>query len=110
MSQTHASGDHAVRAGSGSFRTYTLGFVLSLVLTIIPFALVMTGALPPGATLWCLYAAAVIQIVVHLHYFLHLDRSSGMYWNMLSLLFTFFIMVLFIGGSLWIMYSLHSRM
>jgi cytochrome o ubiquinol oxidase subunit IV len=57
-----------------------------------------------------IFAAAVVQILVHLHYFLHLDRSSAQRWNLMTLLFTLMVMTIFIGGSLWIMLDLHSRM
>ena len=107
MSQSRET---SVEAGTGSVRSYTIGFVLSVALTIIPFALVMSGALPHAATVFCVFAAAIVQIVVQLHYFLHLDTSSGMHWNLLSLVFTVLIMTLFIGGSIWVMYSLHYRM
>jgi cytochrome o ubiquinol oxidase subunit IV len=101
---------NSIGASSGSFTPYLTGFVLSIILTAIAFALVATGALSHTATVFCLFAAAILQIFVQLHYFLHLDRSSAMYWDVLSLLFTFFIMFLFVGGSIWIMYSLHYRM
>ena len=107
MRQTH---QNTAGAGSGSLKSYATGFVLSLVLTVIPFMPVMTGALSHSATILCIFAAATAQIFVQLHYFLHLDTSSAMYWNVMSLLFTFFIIFLFVGGSIWIMYSLHYRM
>ncbi len=97
-------------AYTGSFRSYALGFLFSIILTAIPFSLVMTGTLSHSWTIFGIFAAAIVQIVVQLHYFLHLDRFSAMYWNVMSLLFTFFIMFLFVGGSIWIMYSLHYRM
>ncbi len=97
-------------AGVGSLRSYGVGFALSILLTAVSFGLVMTGALPKGALLACLFAAAIAQMLVQLRYFLHLDRSSAMYWNVMSLLFTFFIIFLFVGGSIWIMYGLHYRM
>jgi cytochrome o ubiquinol oxidase operon protein cyoD len=107
MSQTQRD---SLGATSGSCKSYTVGFTLSIVLTAIPFILVMTGALSHSATIFCLLAAAILQIFVQLHFFLHLDRSSAMYWNVLSLIFTFFIIFLFVGGSLWIMHGLHYRM
>ena len=100
----------AAGANTGSIKSYIIGFSLSVILTVIPFALVMTGVLPHSATIFCIFAAAVAQIIVQLHYFLHLDTSSAMYWNLMSLLFTFFIIFLFVGGSIWIMHSLHYRM
>jgi len=74
----------AMGAGRGSLRGYVTGFVLS--------------------------AAAVLQVLVHLRYFLHLDASSRMRWNVLALLFALLIMVLIVGGTLWIMTHLSYRL
>jgi cytochrome o ubiquinol oxidase operon protein cyoD len=94
----------------GSLKSYLTGFILALILTGIPFALVMSGTFPISATLTGILSAGIVQILVHLHYFLHLDTSSEGRWNVVALLYTFFIMALFVGGSLWIMYNLHWRM
>ena len=94
----------------GTLTSYLTGFVLALILTAIPFALVMSGALSPAATLFAIFAAGSVQIVVHLHYFLHLDTSSAARWNVAALLFTIVILTLFVGGSLWIMWTLNYRM
>lgn len=94
----------------GSLRTYLTGFVLSLILTAIPFALVMSGTWSPAATLAGIISAGLVQILVHLHYFLHLDTSSAARWNVLALMFTLLILTLFVGGSLWIMWTLNYRM
>jgi len=97
-------------ASRGSFRSYATGFILAIVLTLLAFALVMSGALSRSATLFAIFGAAIVQILVHLHYFLHLDGSSAARWNVLALLFTLLILFLFIGGTLWIMVNLHYRM
>ncbi|MCL4502046.1 MAG: cytochrome o ubiquinol oxidase subunit IV [Deltaproteobacteria bacterium] len=94
----------------GSLKSYLTGFVLSLILTAIPFALVMSGAVSPSAAAAAIFSAAVLQILVHLYYFLHLDTSSAARWNLLAAIFTLIIMVLFVGGTLWIMWSLYYRM
>ena len=94
----------------GSLKSYLTGFVLSLLLTAIPFALVMRGTWSSAATLAGIFGAGLVQILVHLHYFLHLDTSSAAHWNVLALIFTLLIMVLFVGGTLWIMSSLNYRM
>ncbi len=93
-----------------SLRSYLTGLVLALILTGISFGLVMSGILPIWATLIAIFLAAFVQILVHLYYFLHLDTSSEARWNLFAILYTVFIMVLFIGGGLWIMYNLHWRM
>ena len=94
----------------GSLKSYLTGFVLSLILTAMPFALVMRGTWSAPAALAGIFGAGLVQILVHLHYFLHLDTTSAARWNMVALIFTFLIMALFVGGTLWIMSSLNYRM
>jgi len=97
-------------ASKGSLQSYLTGFVLSLILTAIPFALVLNGTLSSSAILAGIFSAGIVQILVHLHYFLHLDTSSAARWNVLAMIFTVLIMVLFVGGTLWFMSSLNYRM
>ena len=97
-------------AGRGSVKSYLTGFVLSLILTAIPFALVMSGAVSFSATVAGIFIAGIVQILVHLYYFLHLNTSSDASWNMMALLFTIVIMALFVGGTIWIMHSLYYRL
>ena len=97
-------------ASRGSLKSYLTGFVLSLILTAIPFALVMSGTWSSSAILAGIFSAGIVQILVHLYYFLHLDTSSAARWNVLAMMFTLLIMALFVGGTLWIMSSLNYRM
>jgi cytochrome o ubiquinol oxidase subunit IV len=97
-------------ASRGSVKSYLTGFVLSLILTAIPFAMVMSGTFSSSVTVAGIFSAGIVQILVHLHYFLHLDTSSEARWNLLALMFTLAIMVLFVGGTIWIMYNLYYRM
>ncbi len=94
----------------GSLKSYLTGFVLSLILTAIPFALVMRGTWSSSVALAGIFSAGIVQILVHLHYFLHLDTSSAARWNLLALMFTLLILALFVGGTLWIMFNLNYRM
>jgi cytochrome o ubiquinol oxidase subunit IV len=100
----------SIGVSRGTLKPYLTGFVLALVLTAIPFALVMRGAWSSSATLAVICSAGLVQILVHLHYFLHLDTSSAARWNVLAIIFTLLIMVLFVGGTLWIMSTLNYRM
>jgi len=97
-------------ASRGSLKSYLTGFVLSLILTAIPFFLVMNGTGSYAVILAVICSAGTVQILVHLYYFLHLDASSAARWNVLAMIFTLLIMVLFVGGTIWIMSSLHYRM
>ena len=95
---------------TGTVKSYLTGFVLSLILTAIPFALVIGGGWSASTILAVIFIAGTVQILVHLHYFLHLDTSSTAKWNIVALLFTIAIMILFVGGSIWILFNLYHRM
>ncbi len=97
-------------ASHGSVKSYIIGTTLCIILTIIPFALVMTGAFSKTVTIGGVITAALVQLIVQLHYFLHLDTSSEQRWNVIALLYAILIMALIIGGSMWIMHHLHGRL
>ncbi|MEW6645463.1 MAG: cytochrome o ubiquinol oxidase subunit IV [Pseudomonadota bacterium] len=95
----------------GSLRSYLIGFGLSVVLTAIPFWLVMTNALGnTNLTVLAVMAFAVVQIVVHMVYFLHMNARSEGGWTMMALIFTLIIVVIALSGSLWVMYHLNTNM
>ena len=100
--------DHAPH---GSLRGYVTGFLLSVVLTAIPFWLVMNDVLG-NATLTAIVimAFAAVQIVVHMVYFLHMNGRSEGGWNMMGLIFTIVIVAIVLAGSLWVMFHLNSNM
>ena len=91
-------------------RPYIAGFVFALVLTGIPFGLVVAGLLPRFTTLVVIAVLALVQVVVHLRYFLHLDLESTPRENLLALAFAAVLICIMIGGSLWIMLDLNARM
>jgi cytochrome o ubiquinol oxidase operon protein cyoD len=104
----HAHGD---THGHGSRQGYRIGTILAILLTAIPFWLVMSGTLrDPQATAVVIFAMALVQIVVHVICFLHLDTRSEGGWTLLAFLFTAVIVFLTIGGSVWVMFHLNTNM
>lgn len=102
----HASGE-----AHGSRRDYVIGFLLSVLLTAIPFALVMTNAFSdPRVTAGIVTAMAMVQIVVHMIYFLHMNTKSESGWTLMALIFTIIIVVIVVAGSLWVMYHMNLNM
>jgi cytochrome o ubiquinol oxidase subunit IV len=95
---------------ASSLKSYLTGFALALILTAIPFGLVATAALPRLPMLMVIAVAAVIQVLVHLRYFLHLDLTTTPRENLLAILFAAILIFMMVGGSLWIMMDLHHRM
>jgi len=107
------SGETTTKPGVDSFkhdfRTYCIGGVLALALTGIAFWLVAFDVLPPFERLVAIAVLAVIQIVVHFRYFLHVSWRSHRD-DLQLILFTSLILFLMVGGSIWILANLHERM
>ena len=82
-----------------------------MLLTAIPFYLVMSGIVQnKGTTGVLLVAMAAVQIVVHMVCFLHMNGKSENGWTMMSLIFTVIIVGIVLSGSLWVMYHLNANM
>ena len=113
MSELHSHGhdghdDHL--EAHGSLKDYTIGFILALILTAIPFWLVMAKVLPPGTTGFVLVGFAAVQVVVHMVYFLHMNSTSEGGWNMMALILTIVLLVIVLSGSLWVMHNMNANM
>jgi cytochrome o ubiquinol oxidase operon protein cyoD len=99
------SGVHATVGG------YATGFVLSVILTAIPFWLVMNKVFASsGTTMLVILALGAVQIVVHMVYFLHMTPKAEGGWSMLALIFTMVLVVIALSGSLWVMFHLSANM
>jgi cytochrome o ubiquinol oxidase operon protein cyoD len=110
----HADDTHAHDDGGGYHATikgYLIGFLLSVVLTAIPFWLVMGQVLPsPRATAFVILAFAAVQMIVHMIFFLHMNAKVEGGWSMLALTFTVALVVIMLAGSIWVMYHLNTNM
>lgn len=93
-------------AASSSVRTYCIGFVLSLVLTITAYTLVTQEVLSSWNLIFALSGLAVTQLFVQLYFFLHLGKESKPRWKLHALLFAAMVVVIVVFGSLWIMKNL----
>jgi len=105
----HVDHDEHLHA-HGSLKDYTIGFILSVILTAIPFWLVMTHQLAPGTTKYVILAFAAVQVVVHMIYFLHMNSSSEGGWNMMALILTIILLVIVMTGSIWVMMHMNANM
>ncbi|MCQ8277222.1 cytochrome o ubiquinol oxidase subunit IV [Acetobacteraceae bacterium KSS8] len=95
----------------GTFGAYGIGFVLSVILTVAAFYPVMVpGTVPQSWILPGLTILAVVQIMVHLVFFLHLNASSEQRWNVVAFGFAILVVFILIAGSLWIMHSMSEGM
>jgi cytochrome o ubiquinol oxidase operon protein cyoD len=103
--------DHGDGASHGTFKSYVIGFVLAVILTVIPFWLVMDKVFADSSTTaMVLLGLGAVQIVVHMIYFLHMNFKSEGGWNMLALIFTVVLVVITMAGSLWVMFHMNHNM
>lgn len=110
---SHDHDDHHghTHADHGTLKSYTIGFVLAVILTAIPFWLVMGKVIDKSSTTGLvLLGFAAVQIVVHMVYFLHMNTKSEGGWSMLALIFTIMLVFIMLSGSLWVMYHLNHNM
>ena len=117
MSEHHNNDDHGHghghddHADHGSLKSYAIGFLLSVILTAIPFWLVMAKVIDKSSTMGLvLLGFAAVQVVVHMVYFLHMNAKAEGGWSMLALLFTVMVLVIMLAGSIWVMYHLNHNM
>ncbi|QKJ86164.1 cytochrome o ubiquinol oxidase subunit IV [Paramixta manurensis] len=105
---SHSVNEHG--ASHGSVKSYMIGFILSIILTAIPFWMVMEGSASKGAILGVVLVCAIVQVLVHLVYFLHLNTSSEERWNLVAIVFAAIVILIVVVGSLWIMWNLNYNM
>ncbi|MFT8675410.1 MAG: cytochrome o ubiquinol oxidase subunit IV [Acetobacter sp.] len=107
MSTSHTSSSGE---SHGSVASYVIGFVLAVILTVLSFAVVSTHSLSPAGTLGALSVLALVQVLVHLHYFLHMGGSSEQRWNNIAFVFTVSFVAILIVGTVFIMTNTAAHM
>jgi cytochrome o ubiquinol oxidase subunit IV len=109
MSQ-HGHSDAHKHNVHGSLKSYTVGFALSLILTVLSFGCVMSGAVPqhlvvPGIVVFC-----VVQLLVQLVFFLHMGTAPEQRDNLSIGVFSLLIIAIVVVGSVWVMHNMNIHM
>lgn len=99
--------NHTIHA---SVTTYTIGFVLSLILTLAAYFAVDSQWLTGWQLVGAVIALALTQFFVQTVLFLHVGDETRPRWNMTSFLFMIIIVGTVVIGSLWIMANLNYNM
>ncbi|MFC2967305.1 cytochrome o ubiquinol oxidase subunit IV [Acidimangrovimonas pyrenivorans] len=91
-------------------RGYVIGLGLAILLTVIPFGLVAWGGASVSVVMATLAVLGLIQVVVHVRYFLHVDFSPERREDLHLILFSALLLVIMVAGTIWIMVNLATRM
>ena len=79
-----------------------IGFLLAVILTLIPFGLVMTDAFEDTvSTALIIMGLGVLQIIVHMVYFLQMNRRAERSWTLPALIVTVLLVAILLMGTLW---------
>lgn len=108
MAQEHTHGPHPEHGHEeheehGSFKSYTIGFVLSIVLTLIPLYLVVNETLSGGELIFVILIFAVLQFIVQLFFFMHIRSGEAPRYNVMALILGLVIAFTVVAASIWIM-------
>lgn len=91
-------------------RSYVVGYVLALALTGAAFAAVHWPSFPARTTRAIVFGLALVQLVVHFRYFLHITLRRSSRDDLLLLLFSTLIITLMVSGTIVLLLNLHNRM
>lgn len=101
-------GEEEIHVTSGG---YVTGFILAVILTVIPFWLVMAKVIDNRATAaMVLGLFAAVQVVVHMYFFLHMNGKIQGGWTMLSTIFSVVFVAITLAGTLWVMFHMNTNM
>lgn len=94
---------HPEQAGHGSVKSYVAGFILSIVLTVIPAVLVINHMLSKTWLTFAVLAMAVLQFLIQLFFFMHIREGEKPRYNVMALILGGVIIFTIVAGSIWIM-------
>lgn len=97
----HDHGHH--EENHGSVKSYTIGFILSLILTVIPMVIVFNDLMSRTGTIIVIMITAIAQLLVQMLFFMHIKDEKGPRYNLMALSLGALIVITIIAGSVWIM-------
>jgi cytochrome o ubiquinol oxidase subunit IV len=98
------------RERHGGARSYLIGLLYSVPLTVASFWAATTPLVYPPAAPVLLAALAIAQMGIHVVFFLHISSAPDQTNNLLALAFGVFVTALIVFGSMMILSHLNHNM
>jgi len=102
--------DEQYEGGNRAVRSYVIGFVLSIILTLIPYSMVVNHMAVKNTLLFAVLIFALVQFLIQVIFFLHLSKKSRPYWNLIVFAYTVLVVAILVIGSIWIMDNLNYNL
>ena len=90
------------------YRSYIIGFVLSLITTLLAYFVVVNKLWSFDVLVYVVLAIAVAQLITQVIFFLHIGRGSR--WKLISFIFTVVVVAIVVVGSIWVMHHMDYNM
>lgn len=105
-----------IHAPTSNLSSYTVGFILSVGLTLGAYVIVDTHTMSGHMVyehhrvVMAIMTFALLQLLVQVVFFLHLGTEKKPRWNSVAFLFMLLTVLIIDIGSLWIMDNLNRHM
>ncbi|MCK9344875.1 MAG: cytochrome o ubiquinol oxidase subunit IV [Candidatus Pacebacteria bacterium] len=99
--------DEQHEGGKRAIVSYVIGFALSIILTLIPYFMVVNHMAVSKTLMFGVLLFALVQFLVQVIFFLHLSKKSRPYWNLIVFAYTILVVAILVIGSIWIMDNLN---
>ncbi len=93
-----------------SLKSYITGFILAVILTLIPFWVVWSSSFSAKLLFGIITLCALVQVLVHLRFFLNISLKHTGKDYLTALFFAGVLIFIMVGGTIWILYDLNFRM
>ena len=90
--------------------SYVIGFILSIIFTLIPYSLVVNKTLSGNNLIAVILGFAIVQMMIQIFFFLHLGRGPKPFYNIVFFAGTVGLILVTVGGSIFIMNNLYANM
>lgn len=97
MKHQHSEEQHS------SAKSYVIGFIFSILLTIIPLIFVLNNMMDKAYLIIFILLAACLQFVIQIYYFMHLNETKNRGYILITLVVGIILTVTVVGGSAWVM-------
>lgn len=99
---------HASKASNKFPWKHFVGYLFSIILTVLAVIIAFNSSLPMNMILIIIYTFAILQAALQLFMFMHMNESSSGKVQSGTILFALFIAITLVAGSVWVLSSGHS--